>query len=195
MEPEGSLPYRQVPATCPRSISPGPRLSVWTVRNKIRFYGEELLAPRPTLKLEDHPLSAVRDCILFSVFAAVLRIGSRSSIRAMPWWQGPTYHGIYTRISTAQQSLVDQGLLIFEASQSHSIRHTTFGRTPLDEWSAQRRDLYLTNRQHPARDRHTSPRRDSNPQSQQASGSRRRGIVTQRNDILRLLVPVIPIDL
>jgi hypothetical protein len=34
------------------------------------FYGEELLAPRPTPKLEDHPLSAVRDCI----FAANLHI-------------------------------------------------------------------------------------------------------------------------
>jgi len=39
-----------------------------------------LLAPRPTLKLEDHPLSAVRDC-LFNIFAAALRIGSCSSIR------------------------------------------------------------------------------------------------------------------
>jgi hypothetical protein len=28
-----------------------------------------LLAPRPTPKLEDHPLSAVRDC-LFNIFAA-----------------------------------------------------------------------------------------------------------------------------
>jgi hypothetical protein len=37
------------------------------------FYGEELLAPRPTPKLEDHFLSAVRDC-LFSIFAATLRI-------------------------------------------------------------------------------------------------------------------------
>ena len=25
-----------------------------------------------------------------------------------------------------------------------TLRHTTFGRTPLDEWSAQSRDLYLT---------------------------------------------------
>ena len=30
-------------------------------RNMIRFYGEEFLAPRPTPKLEDHPLSTVRD--------------------------------------------------------------------------------------------------------------------------------------
>ena len=35
------------------------------------FYGEELLARRPTPKLEDHPLSAVRDC-LFNTFAATL---------------------------------------------------------------------------------------------------------------------------
>ena len=46
----------------------------------IRFYGEELLAPRPTPKLEDHHLSAVRDC-LFNIFAATLRIGGRSFIR------------------------------------------------------------------------------------------------------------------
>jgi hypothetical protein len=36
------------------------------------FYGEELLAPRPTLKLEDYPLSAVRDC-LFNIFVAALQ--------------------------------------------------------------------------------------------------------------------------
>jgi hypothetical protein len=59
---------------------PGVRLSVWTFCNKIHFYGEELLAPRPTPKLEDHPLSAVRDC-LFNIFAATLHIGGRSSIR------------------------------------------------------------------------------------------------------------------
>jgi hypothetical protein len=35
------------------------------------FYGEVLLTPRPAPKLEDHPLSAVRDC-LFNVFAATL---------------------------------------------------------------------------------------------------------------------------
>ena len=52
MGPEGSLPHSQVPATCPypehQSISPGPRLTLWLLRNTIRFYGEELFAPRPT---------------------------------------------------------------------------------------------------------------------------------------------------
>ena len=49
-------------------------------RNKTRFYGEELLAPRPTPKLGDHPLSAVRDC-LFNIFVVTLHIGGRFSIR------------------------------------------------------------------------------------------------------------------
>jgi hypothetical protein len=83
MEPEGSLPHSNVPSICPypepamsyQSNSPGPRLSVWTIRNMIRFYGEEL-APRPTPELQDHPLSAVRDW-LFNIFAAILHIGGR----------------------------------------------------------------------------------------------------------------------
>jgi hypothetical protein len=53
------------------------------------FYGE-LLAPRPTPKLEDHPLSAVRDC-LFSIFTAILHIGGRSSIRNLR-----THHAVMT---------------------------------------------------------------------------------------------------
>ena len=53
-------------------ISPGPRLCL-VVRNIVSFYGEELLAPRPIPKLEGHPFSAVRDCLL-SVFTATLHI-------------------------------------------------------------------------------------------------------------------------
>jgi len=44
----------------------------------IRFY-DELLAPHPTPKLEDHPLSSVCDR-LFNIFIATLHIGGRSSI-------------------------------------------------------------------------------------------------------------------
>ena len=43
----------------------------------------------------------------------------------------------------AQKPLVGQDLLIIEASRWHS-RHTTLGRSPPDEWSAQHRDLYPT---------------------------------------------------
>ena len=63
------------------------------------FYREGLLAPRPTPKLEDHPLSAVNDC-LFNLFAATLNIGGRSSIRnlrtrhAVVTWTHYTWEGI-----------------------------------------------------------------------------------------------------
>ena len=50
----------------------------------------------------------------------------------------------------------------------HTQRPTAVGRTPLDEWSACRRGLYLTT--HNTHDRHPCPRWDSNPRSQQASG-------------------------
>jgi hypothetical protein len=46
--------------------------------NKLIFYGEELLAPRPTSKLEDHPLSDVCDC-LFNIFVATLHTWRASS--------------------------------------------------------------------------------------------------------------------
>jgi hypothetical protein len=68
MEPVVSLPYSQGPSTGPHPersfilrIRPDP--SHFTIFcNKRIFYGEKLSAPRPTLQLEDHPLSAVRDC-------------------------------------------------------------------------------------------------------------------------------------
>jgi len=52
-----------------------------------------------------------------------------------------------------------------------TLRNDTFGRTPLDVWSARRWDFYL---QHPTitRDRPPCRRRDSNPQSQQTIGRR-----------------------
>jgi hypothetical protein len=84
MESEGSSPCSQEPSTgtypepdCSalrsliQRIRPGPRLLVIFVTS-LFFYGEELLAPRTSTKLEDHPMSAVRDC-LFNIFAATLR--------------------------------------------------------------------------------------------------------------------------
>jgi hypothetical protein len=69
-------------ATCPahQSISPGPK-HFETFRKKY-FCGEGLLALRPTPKLEDHLLLAVRDC-LFNIFAATLRIW-RTSLHPQP---------------------------------------------------------------------------------------------------------------
>ena len=53
---------------------------------------------------------------------------------------------------------------------NHTQRRITVGRTSLDERSARRRDHYLTT--HNTQHKHPCPRRDSNPQSQQASGRR-----------------------
>ena len=44
----------------------------------------------------------------------------------------------------ARQPPVGHGLLIHEDFLDHTQRCTTVGRTPMDEWSARRRDLYLT---------------------------------------------------
>ena len=56
-----------VPISCPLSIayqriSPGSR-HMHLFCNKTSFYVKELLAPRPNPKLEDRPLSTVRDCL------------------------------------------------------------------------------------------------------------------------------------
>ena len=81
METEGSLPHSQVPATCPYPAQAVPeyqsRSEAFFVND---FYSEQLLAPRATPKLEDHPFSAVRDC-LFNTFAATFRTGGCNSVR------------------------------------------------------------------------------------------------------------------
>jgi hypothetical protein len=58
-----------------------PRLEAYVCMfcKKAGFYGEVLSAPLSIPKLEDCPLSVVRDC-LFNVFAATLHIGGPSSI-------------------------------------------------------------------------------------------------------------------
>ena len=44
----------------------------------------------------------------------------------------------------AQHPAVGQGFLNIDVSRPHSVRHTTLSRTPLDQRSAPRTDLYLT---------------------------------------------------
>jgi len=58
----------------------------------------------------------------------------------------------------AEQPLVGKGLLIIQDSWSQSVRQTTLGRTPLDEWSDRRRDLYLTT--HNIHNKHPCPWRE-----------------------------------
>jgi hypothetical protein len=83
------------------------------------LYGEQLLAPRPTPKLEDHPLSAVRDC-LFDVFAAALLIGGRSSNR-----NPRTRHAVVTgtHLSLFCRMLLNSQLSL---SQPENVPNTAF---------------------------------------------------------------------
>jgi hypothetical protein len=67
------------------------------------------------------------------------------------FWQVVIFRGFSTKWSLkysffpmAQQPLGGQGLLSFRGFTITHFRHTTLCRTPLDEWSARRRDLYLT---------------------------------------------------
>jgi hypothetical protein len=60
-----------------------------------------------------------------------------------------------------------------------TLGHTLIGRTPPHEGSAHPRDLYLTTQN--IHNRHPSLRRDSYPQSQQASGRRPRGPLDRRD--------------
>jgi hypothetical protein len=68
------------------------------------FYGKAFLAPRPTPKMEDHPLWAFHDC-LFNIFVASLnnwRASPPSATwgRAMPWWQGTHPHNVVSVIKS-----------------------------------------------------------------------------------------------
>jgi hypothetical protein len=78
-----------------QSISPGLRLFLQMIRKRIRFDSEELSELRPSTKLEDRPLSTVRD-YLFNIFAVPLHNGGRSSIRNLRTrpavLTGLTYH-------------------------------------------------------------------------------------------------------
>ena len=67
--------------------------------NKLGFYRLRLLGPCQTLKLEDHPLSDVRDC-LFNMFAATLHTGVSSPIRNLR-----TQHAVMTGTHLSRGSI------------------------------------------------------------------------------------------
>jgi hypothetical protein len=76
MEPEGLLPCSQEPASILRPCV--------IFRNKLLFT-VKILAHCPTPKLEDQPLSAVRDCLL-RMSGGCPPFAFQGL--AMPWWQG-----------------------------------------------------------------------------------------------------------
>ena len=67
------------------------------VRHRVPSRFNWTLLHHPNLKLEDHPLSTVRDS-LFITFSAALydwrpSPSSATRGRTISWWQGPNYHG------------------------------------------------------------------------------------------------------
>jgi hypothetical protein len=78
-------------AICYLEIRSNSRLTV-NFCNSLIFYGERLLDPHPTFKLEAHFLSAVCGC-LFNLLAGTLHNWRPSSQSAnwgcaLPWWRG-----------------------------------------------------------------------------------------------------------
>jgi len=81
--------------------------AIVNVRTMIPFYGEELLALRPTRELENYSLSAVRDCF-FNIFAASQeiprisrnpKVHHRTHKRPPPVYPGQAQSSPYTHIS------------------------------------------------------------------------------------------------
>jgi hypothetical protein len=83
----------------------------------MRFYCEDFLALRPTPKLEDYPLSAVRDC-LFNIFASTLHIGGRSSTRNLR-----KRHAVVTGTHITQQVKECSNYLLSQRFDSTSLSY------------------------------------------------------------------------
>ena len=78
------------------SLDPRP---LWMVRNMIRFYGKELLAHRPTPKLDDHPLRLSATAYsIYSQLPSILEAVPPSTNwgHAMSWWQERTSSASYS---------------------------------------------------------------------------------------------------
>ena len=110
-------------------------------------------------------------CLHFYVFTEMSELIYRSTPYDIP-------EDISSSSSSSSSSSIRpwQPLRVWAASlwrfRDHTEGRTTVGRTPLDEWSARGRDLYLTTNTTLTTDNHPCPRRDSNHQSQQAVGLR-----------------------
>jgi len=110
---------------CCTKVSVQVRGLLWPFRNTIRFYGEELLAPRPIPKLEDQTSSAVREC-LFNTIAATLHSGDRSSIRNLR-----TRHAVVTGTHLSRTAGVNFVINSNKArKQTHARHEPSTGNLP-----------------------------------------------------------------
>ena len=113
-----------------------------------------------------HRLHAVSHVYVISVLL-VKSLTIHKGLTDKPTLGFPVQH-ILTHRRLTSSIYMEHPFLMF---LDHTQRRSTVGRTPLDEWSARRRDIYLTTQN--THNRQTSmPQWDSNPRSQQASGRR-----------------------
>ena len=79
------------------------------------------------------------------------------------------YYNMSFLYSMVQQALVRQGLLVINASRSHTDTPYSVGLL----WTSDQPDAEIYTRQHTTqrRDRHPCPRRNSNQESQQVCGT------------------------
>jgi hypothetical protein len=101
-------------------ICPSSRIFL-TVHNKLFFYGDKLLAPRPSSKLDDHPFLAVRYC-LFIIFAATFQYLETVSICSL-WTRHAVVTGEPRDMSLKNLVFVDRAtnVTLFITYQKESI--------------------------------------------------------------------------
>jgi hypothetical protein len=94
----------------------------------------------------------------YTVFYKMCQLaGGVQLVDSLTWW-GLHQREIVSSVTT------DWRLAPHSRGFYNTQRRAAGGRTPLDEWSARRRDLYLTTQN--TNDRHPCPRWDSNPRSE-----------------------------
>jgi hypothetical protein len=102
-------------------ICPGPRL-LMNFRKKAIFLRWGIVYPTPNPKLEDHPLSAVCDC-LFNIFAGTLHcVTDRSWITSSVGWTEQFVTSSDCRFAVAfRVAVIDMSASIHVISQSYGI--------------------------------------------------------------------------
>jgi len=135
--------------------------------------------------------NASQNTAIFKIFVQSLYILVNATVRvfSLATQQGTLWHQSYfarIRFSAYRNRWASSGWFVcfwrdstqwaraslFPRFLDHTQQRATVGSTPLDEWSARRRDLYLVIHTTLTTDKRPCPPWDSNPQSQQASGRR-----------------------
>jgi hypothetical protein len=95
MEPEGSLPHSQVPATCPcPAVQVRGTCSYFVTKPVFTARSFHYLAQTPSWRTTPCRISVTA----YSIYSQLPSISeavppTATWVCSIPWWQGPTYHG------------------------------------------------------------------------------------------------------